>query len=120
KETAKKENIRIHDEIQDNLARITFDVLIKMGLLSEFVSEPRLTDFSTLPQKSQKETILKLLGQLVINNKLYEDRWDDSFYFINNQRFKDILIYSKVTKKKEKYIELLVKPEEDIGTWITT
>jgi hypothetical protein len=112
-------NQEIHDNIQKNLASIIFDVMAKIGVLSEFDPDPRLTDYAVLPPstKERYDAIQRLLGQYVMNNSKLRKKWEDAIYFINNQTYGSLELNLKA--KTIKYLDALTDPTLNIGNWIS-
>lgn len=121
---AQYENIKIHENIQNSLSDILFDVLARMGLLSEFVCDPFLTNNKLLPNDTNEKnnTIQELLGKNVLNNPSYRQRWENSIYFINNLPY-DVLDFTIKNNDNSiityKYIDALSIPKLRIGGWVT-
>jgi len=113
-EKAKKKNLLIHKIIQINMANILFDVLSRMGILTEFVPDESLTNYSYLPTSTNERTnaILKKLGENVIKNNEYRERWENSFYYINNLEYK--YLETQVNKNSINYLDSIVQN----GKWI--
>lgn len=82
----------IINQIQQCLTNIVFEVLIKNGVLNEFIPQKELTDSSRLPDSSKnyaqwKEQLTKLMKKIVLNDNLINSKWNDSYYFLTNEPF---------------------------------
>ncbi len=119
-DNAKRRNIEIHNLIQTAFGPIMYDVLERMGLLSEFIPDPKLSNYKFLPENvpDRNKEIISRLGKYVINNS--EDRpiWENSFYYLNGLEYK--YLYNTFKHKKMKYIDALTDSEANIAGWITT
>lgn len=117
-------NRDILNGVHNSLAEILLDVLARGGLLSEFVPDAQLSDYSKLPQQvnERNSTIMRRLGETLMNNpenRGIRERFDNSFYFINNLKYKELEITYKVDNivKTDKYLDILCNSRSRIGSW---
>ncbi|QKF93775.1 HrpA-like RNA helicase [Fadolivirus algeromassiliense] len=119
------QNVSINNRIQKNIATISFDVLATLGLLSEFVPDKSITDYSMLPSETNErnKAIHQKVKSNVIKNYQLEKRWKESIYFINNMKFGDINInYKGRDGKPDKlnYLDALCDFNYNASGWIHT
>ena len=78
---------------------LIFDDMLRNGVLSEFKVNTKLTDKEQLSKTKermikQKESIMKKLFK--------ENDWDNSYYYLTNEKYKDLEEYSLNPSEKEK------------------
>jgi hypothetical protein len=131
---AHPQDIAIHQKIlTDKMYRIlpwlVFDILTMNGILSQFVPQPSITNTKLLPseynQKNNK--ISELIGKKIINdmNGNVRKKWEESYYFLTNNKFKNMnkpIYQDKKTKLKveKSYLKQITENFKDIGAWNTT
>lgn len=115
-EMASRFNIDIHNKIKTGLSSFLYGTLVKMGLLTEFIPDFKLTDQNYLPSSAQDRTreIISKLGKYVLGNSEVRKNWDNSYYFLNGLEYKDMYYGEK------KYLDALSEQSNEISGWITT
>lgn len=117
---AKQRNIIIHNVIQMEFGRVMYAVLERLGLLSEFIPDPKLSNYKFLPENvpDRNKEIISRLKKNVFGNSENMAIWENSFYYLNGLQYK--YIYNTFKHKKMKYIDALTDSEANIAGWITT
>jgi hypothetical protein len=89
---------------------LVFIYLITRGLLSKFESNIHLTNKNILPVKfsDRKNNISKLLRKKFINNM--ED-YSNSYYYLTNQKYKDLDLFINDDLKEQTYFESIWKEQ---------
>lgn len=81
--SAIKLNIKIHNNIQKNLADILFDILIRNGIYSEFIPDFGLSDQKNLPENPN------IRNQYIISQlNIIKSQFDNSYYYLNGLKYK--------------------------------
>lgn len=104
---------QVYNIIKNRLVHIIFQVLSNLGLLSVFIPDGMLSDYTNLPSETdaRKVEILKR----VKNNK-YDDKYGKSIYFLDCIPYKAHVI----KEKPDKYNIVKSEPYLDgLGAWIT-
>lgn len=116
---------QILNDFKNYLLPIVFEELISIGILNKFIPNIEITDKTKLPQntfalkKKRSELIKKMF-----NKKENKDNWENSYYYITNDKFKYIpkmriskkQIYNQNDKYDEKtYFDIIATEQE----WIT-
>ncbi|ARF09815.1 HrpA-like RNA helicase [Indivirus ILV1] len=116
----KIKNIYIHTYIRKAYIHIIYEILADMGLLSEFVPDSNLSNYTLLPEKTEdrNKEIIARLGKYVIGNPEYKKNFNKSTYFLNGLSYENIV--NEYKDKKMNYLDALVDPDIRISGWITT
>jgi hypothetical protein len=110
--------------IQTILIDIVFEVLIKNGVLSQYVPKKEMTDIKKWPK--QRDPKIKpqsiLIKKHILNKKRIEEEWNHAYYFLTNKSFGDLPKIRHIDNKtgktiEEHYLEYLATG--GIGTWFS-
>lgn len=118
-------NNTIYQSITDDLCDHVFNAMVRSGALSQFIPDKRLSDMSNYPKDSNAASDMRSdnLDKLVLSNDDLKKEWENSYYFINGEKYTDqkITVESPPGSGKtetKNYIETLGSDKSQ--TWYTT
>ena len=109
----------IYKEIKDNLIDVIFESLIKKGCINKFELHPELVDDKILSNdylkriKKRGDNMLKVLN----SSKIKE--YQEGYYFVNNKKYKDIIVNNKEKINNVNFVEYISKIGETEDYWNT-
>ena len=109
----------IYKQIKDNLIDIIFESLIKKGCINKFELHPELVDDKILStdfikrNKKRGDNMLKVLN----SSKIKE--YEEGYYFVNNKKYKDIIVKSSNKINNINYVEYISKIGKTEDYWNT-
>ena len=109
----------IYKQIKENLIDIIFESLIKKGCINKFELHPELVDDKILStdyikrNKKRGDNMLKVLN----SSKIKE--YEEGYYFVNNKKYKDIIVNNKEKINNINYVEYISKIGKTGDFWNT-
>lgn len=109
----------IYKEIKNNLIDIIFESLIKKGCINKFELHPELVDDKILGLEYVKRNKKRGDNMLKVLNSKKIKEYSEGYYYINNKKYKDIIVNSNNEIKNINYVEYISKIGKTGDFWNT-
>ena len=99
----------IKDTFTNNLKDIIFEVLISLGMLNEFVLNPKITDKSYSGNNDFNKYVASELYKKYVKHKQTKEEYLNTYYYLTGKKYNELDLYSNEGKKTD-FLEYMFNP----------